>query len=95
MGKRMFYAVMSLCQGQTLVAHITQTRISLSEIDRLGASDRRWRNLYDAPLTNAGMVDVITLGILAAVLLFFFFMYLMLRRTFMGFKEGFQQSKEK
>ncbi|MFC7075062.1 MULTISPECIES: DUF7859 family protein [Haloarcula] len=41
------------------------------------------------------MVDVITLGILAAVLLFFFFMYLMLRRTFLGFKEGFQQSKEK
>ncbi|MFC6975002.1 hypothetical protein ACFQL1_10470 [Halomicroarcula sp. GCM10025709] len=39
------------------------------------------------------MVDVITLGLLAAVLLFFFFMYLMLRRTFLGFKEGFQQSK--
>jgi len=34
-------------------------------------------------------------GVLAGVLLFFFFMYLMVRRTFQGFKEGFQQSKKK
>jgi flagellar biogenesis protein FliO len=41
------------------------------------------------------MVDWVTYGLLAAVLGFFFFMYLMLRRTFQGFKEGFQQSKKK
>ena len=86
---------MSLCQSSTAVAHIGQTPISLSEIDGFGASAGRWRNLFEVPLTTAGMVDVITLGLLAAVLLFFFFMYLMLRRTFLGFKEGFQQSKEK
>ncbi len=86
---------MSLCQGQTVVAHIAQIRISLSKIDRLGPSAGWWRNIFDDALTTADMVDVITLGILAAVLLFFFFMYLMLRRTFLGFKEGFQQSKEK
>ncbi len=86
---------MSLCQGQTVVAHIAQIWISLSKIGRLGPSSGWWRNIFDAALTTADMVDVITLGILAAVLLFFFFMYLMLRRTFLGFKEGFQQSKEK
>jgi len=40
-------------------------------------------------------LDPLTLGLLAVVLGFFFFMYLMLRRTLIGFKEGFQQSKEK
>ncbi|WP_254272764.1 hypothetical protein [Haloarcula marina] len=32
--------------------------------------------------------------LLAAVLAFFFFMYLMVRRTLLGFKEGFQESKK-
>lgn len=43
------------------------------------------------------MLDVgpLTLALLAVVLVFFFFMYLMVRRTLMGFKEGFKQSKEK
>ncbi|WP_268899046.1 hypothetical protein [Haloarcula rubra] len=41
------------------------------------------------------MQDILIYGLLAAVLAFFFFMYLMLRRTFQGFREGFQQSKEK
>jgi hypothetical protein len=40
-------------------------------------------------------VGPVTLALLAAVLIFFFFMYLMVRRTLLGFKEGFQQSKEK
>lgn len=43
------------------------------------------------------MIDVgpLTLALLAGVLLFFFFMYLMVRRTLLGFKEGFQQSNDK
>jgi hypothetical protein len=43
------------------------------------------------------MLDIgpLTLALLAVVLAFFFFMYLMVRRTLMGFKEGFQQRKEK
>ncbi|WP_280663801.1 DUF7859 family protein [Haloarcula amylovorans] len=40
-------------------------------------------------------MDWLTYGILAAVLAFFFFMYLMLRRTFLGFREGLENSKEK
>jgi hypothetical protein len=40
-------------------------------------------------------VDLLTLGLLVVVLGFFFFMYLMVRRTLLGFKEGFQQRKEK
>ncbi|WP_276273424.1 hypothetical protein [Haloarcula litorea] len=38
--------------------------------------------------------DLFIYGILAAVLGFFFFMYLMLRRTLLGFKEGYQQNKK-
>ncbi len=34
------------------------------------------------------MVDLILYGILAIILLFVFFAYLMLRRTVTGFKEG-------
>jgi len=34
------------------------------------------------------MVDVILYGILAIILLFVFFAYLMLRRTVTGFQEG-------
>jgi hypothetical protein len=34
------------------------------------------------------MVDIIVYGILAVLLLFVFFAYLMLRRTVTGFKEG-------
>ena len=40
-------------------------------------------------------IDPLTLGLLAVVLGFFLFMYLMLRRTLLALKEGFQQSKEK
>jgi len=40
-------------------------------------------------------VDLLTLGLLVVVLGFFFFMYLLVRRSLLGFKEGFQQSKEK
>ena len=40
------------------------------------------------------MADVIVLGILAALLVFVFFMYLMLRRTVTGFKEGMDQGRK-
>jgi len=40
-------------------------------------------------------VDMLTLGLLAVVLAFFFFMYLMVRRTIIGFKEGMQGGREK
>lgn len=41
------------------------------------------------------MVDWLTYGLLAVVLAFFFFMYLLVRRTLLGFKEGYQQAEEK
>ena len=41
------------------------------------------------------MAEWITYGILAAVLGFFFFMYLMVRRTILGFKEGLDDSQRK
>lgn len=37
--------------------------------------------------------DPILLGILVAVLLFFFFVYLMIRRTVMGFQEGMNKGR--
>ena len=40
-------------------------------------------------------VDLLTLGLLVVVLGFFFFMYLMVRRTLMGFKEGVQSGRKK
>lgn len=39
------------------------------------------------------MADPIVIGILVALLLFIFFMYLMLRRTVSGFKEGVNQGR--
>ena len=41
------------------------------------------------------MIDVgpLTLVLLALVLGFFFFLYLMVRRTLLGFKEGMDQSR--
>ncbi|WP_310919902.1 hypothetical protein [Haloarcula saliterrae] len=43
------------------------------------------------------MLDVgpLTLALLAVVLGFFFFLYLMVRRTILGFKEGMQGGREK
>jgi ABC-type uncharacterized transport system permease subunit len=41
------------------------------------------------------MADPIVIGILVALLLFIFFMYLMFRRTVTGFKEGVQQGSKK
>lgn len=40
-------------------------------------------------------LDPLTLGLLAVVLGFFLFMYLMIRRTIIGFKEGMQGGREK
>lgn len=37
--------------------------------------------------------DPIFLGILAAVVLFFFFIYLFLRRIATGFREGFERGR--
>jgi hypothetical protein len=37
------------------------------------------------------MTDLIVYGILAALLLFVFFAYLMIRRTVTGFKEGMER----
>lgn len=37
------------------------------------------------------MADWITYGILAALLVLFFFLYLLVRRSVKGFKEGMQQ----
>lgn len=39
------------------------------------------------------MADLIVLGILAVLLLFVFFVYLMLRRTVTGFKEGVDRGR--
>jgi hypothetical protein len=33
--------------------------------------------------------------ILGALLLFFFFVYLMIRRTFLGFREGMERSRKR
>jgi preprotein translocase subunit YajC len=41
------------------------------------------------------MADPIMLGILAIILLFVFFMYLMLRRTVTGFKEGVEDGQDR
>ncbi|MEF8781577.1 MAG: hypothetical protein V5A39_10140 [Haloarculaceae archaeon] len=41
------------------------------------------------------MADPIMLGILALILLFVFFMYLMLRRTVTGFKEGVEDGQNR
>lgn len=40
-------------------------------------------------------LDPLIVGLLVLVLGFFLFLYLMLRRTLIALKEGFQQSKEK
>jgi ABC-type uncharacterized transport system permease subunit len=40
------------------------------------------------------MADPIVLGILVALLLFVFFVYLMLRRTVTGFKEGVDRGRK-
>jgi len=40
-------------------------------------------------------IGPVTLGLLVVVLLFFFFMYLMVRRTVLGFKEGFEGGGKK
>ena len=37
--------------------------------------------------------DPIFLGIIAAVVLFFFFVYLMIRRTMLGFREGVERGR--
>jgi hypothetical protein len=39
------------------------------------------------------MADLILYGILAAILLFVFFAYLMIRRTVVGFKEGVEEGR--
>jgi hypothetical protein len=41
------------------------------------------------------MADPIMLGILALILLFVFFVYLMLRRTVTGFKEGVEDGQNR
>jgi uncharacterized BrkB/YihY/UPF0761 family membrane protein len=40
------------------------------------------------------MVDWLTYGLLAVVLGFFFFLYLLVRRTILGFKEGYQKRED-
>ena len=39
--------------------------------------------------------DPIFLGILAAIVLFFFFIYLMVRRTLVSFREGVDRGKNR
>jgi uncharacterized BrkB/YihY/UPF0761 family membrane protein len=41
------------------------------------------------------MADMITYGVLAALLALFFFLYLMVRRTVVGFKEGVQDGNDR
>ncbi|MFB6232643.1 MAG: hypothetical protein ABEH61_00135 [Haloarculaceae archaeon] len=41
------------------------------------------------------MADVILYGILAIILLFVFFAYLMLRRTVTGFKQGVEETQKR
>lgn len=38
--------------------------------------------------------DPVFLGLIAAVVLFFFFLYLFLRRTVVSFREGFERGRE-
>jgi hypothetical protein len=40
------------------------------------------------------MADIVMLGILALLLLFVFFVYLMVRRTVTGFKEGVEDGQK-
>lgn len=37
--------------------------------------------------------DPVLLGVLAALILFFFFLYLMVRRTILGFREGLEDAE--
>lgn len=39
--------------------------------------------------------DPVFLGIVAAVVVFFFVLYLLIRRTVLGFREGFQQGRDR
>ena len=39
------------------------------------------------------MVDPVLAGLLVALVLFFFFLYLFVRRTIVGFREGYEDSK--
>ena len=41
------------------------------------------------------MADLLVYGVLAAILIFVFFAYLMIRRTVTGFKEGMENSNRK
>ncbi len=85
---------MSLPQGTVTTSPIAQIRILLFEIDPLSGFIRSGETSLSARPQPDGM-DLITYGLLAAVLAFFFFMYLMLRRTFLGFREGLENSREK
>jgi flagellar biogenesis protein FliO len=38
--------------------------------------------------------DPMFLGMLAALLVFFFFVYLMIRRTVLGFREGYDRGQD-
>lgn len=40
------------------------------------------------------MVDAVIVGIVAGLVLFFFFIFLMLRRTVAGFKEGMEGGRD-
>lgn len=37
--------------------------------------------------------DPVLLGVLVALILFFFFLYLMVRRTILGFREGLEDAE--
>jgi flagellar biogenesis protein FliO len=40
------------------------------------------------------MVDTVFLGMIAAIVLFFFFIFLMVRRTITGYQEGVERGRE-
>lgn len=40
-----------------------------------------------------GFDDPIFIGLAAALVIFFFFLYLFVRRTIVGFREGYEQGK--
>lgn len=52
-----------------------------------------WRNAFARGPRPVRMVDVVIAGIVVGLVLFFFFIFLMLRRTVTGFKEGMEGNR--
>lgn len=60
-----------------------------------GPEPRVWRNLFVRTEILLAMADWIIYGILAGLVLFVFFIYLMARRTVLGFQEGMDGGRDR